>query len=151
MNELSIKVGGVYRTRRGRKAVIVAELRGVDKWLGVIARDYVDAAETWAANGMYMQSGDKSGFDLVAEWDETQAAPWSKPEHVPGPVCWIRVAGQVFTCALIVGVDSGGVVNFDPSMNAQDCITKWAAFETIAHEYSTDRVTWKPCIVKDAK
>ena len=72
MNELSIKVGGVYRTRGGRKAVIVAELRGVDKWLGIIVRDYVDAAETWAANGMYMQSGDESGFDLVAEWEDAK-------------------------------------------------------------------------------
>ena len=68
--------------------------------------------------------------------------PWSKPEDVPGPVCWIRVPGsdrlylvsQIFTEGMwFIGLGS------------------LAWHELTAYQYSTDRKTWHPCTVEDAQ
>jgi hypothetical protein len=72
----------------------------------------------------------------------TVIRPWSKPEDVPGPVCWIR-ADSRFYGAMIVGIDEHGVWTAGGDENIRHT---WAAFNTPT-EYSTDMKTWSPCVV----
>jgi hypothetical protein len=68
------------------------------------------------------------------------ADPWSKPEHVP-LTCWLRIKGRS-TAWLILAVDPLGVGIFP---NGQ---AKWTWIDLREAEYSTDRRTWKPCVVE---
>jgi len=67
---------------------------------------------------------------------EPKRVLWSKPEHVPGPVCWIRGTGRV-ACWFVVGVDKVGLAV------SQETILMYPDLDS--YEYSTDRITWKPC------
>jgi hypothetical protein len=71
--------------------------------------------------------------------------PWSKPEHVPGPVCWIRAAepGAVGYGSLFVAFDKRGIYTRDN--DPEDAFVPWA--EIHEYEHSLDRVTWLPCTV----
>ena len=71
--------------------------------------------------------------------------PWSKPEDVPGPVCWIRGIDDRNNERMIVHVDGSGIFS-DSQMK---CVMFGGEF--LKWEYSTDRKTWKPCTVEDAQ
>lgn len=64
---------------------------------------------------------------------------WSRPEDVPGPVCWLRFEGfytqYLITTMCTDYVYLGGL--------------KYSWDVTEKCEYSTDRVTWLPCVVKE--
>jgi len=74
--------------------------------------------------------------------------PWSKPEDVPGPVCWIRPVKQtslhmMVTTVWIAGIrfsDATGQVPHE--LHFGHDLEKWGR-----HEYSTDRKTWQKCEV----
>jgi len=64
--------------------------------------------------------------------------PWSNPEHVPGPVCWIRKLSfeAMITHIISTGFFAGshGYVEFVASLD---------------YEHSTDRKSWHPCTVTE--
>lgn len=73
---------------------------------------------------------------------EPVTVPWSMPEHVPGPICWLREPSDPNGMSMIVGIDNYGIDNiFGDEMTSQT----WKEIE--GNEYSTDRKTWKPCTV----
>ena len=69
--------------------------------------------------------------------------PWSKPEDVPGPVCWIRWIDERNNERMIVHVDGSGIF----SGSQMKCVMFGGEF--LKWEYSTDRKTWKPCTVEE--
>jgi hypothetical protein len=72
--------------------------------------------------------------------------PWSKPEDVPGPVCWIRPSGDELNRDaqeyMIHTVDKSGVRYGKTYGMDFPIVGAW--------QYSTDRKTWKSCTVEDA-
>jgi hypothetical protein len=78
---------------------------------------------------------------------------WSRPEHVPGPVCWIRQKSSPDFQAMIVGTSPYGLDvvacphNLEPKTYLR--IRKWS--DLTDREYSTDRKTWQPCVVTEAQ
>lgn len=70
---------------------------------------------------------------------EPVTRPWSKPEDVPGPVCWVRRSGADDRLQLVTFISGRGVW-FGVSMFA------WEALE--GFEHSTDRINWAPCVVQ---
>lgn len=73
---------------------------------------------------------------------------WSKPDDVPGPVCWLRPnsGGLLGLQSLITAVSEGGctVMNRDEQFVSFERPDHWGRLE-----YSTDRKTWLPCTVED--
>lgn len=67
---------------------------------------------------------------------EPVAVRWSKPEHVPGPVCWIRykLEDRVY---LVTSIHSAGLTLAD-QIGAD-----WSHMDKFEH--SADRVNWHPC------
>lgn len=73
--------------------------------------------------------------------------PWNRREDVPGPVCWIRWIGSMellVTALSKSGIRLGGV--FHEQSGCYE--TSWENFAERLCEYSTDRVTWKPCTIE---
>lgn len=73
--------------------------------------------------------------------------PWSKPEDVPGPVCWVRADSGLE--AMISAVSPAGISFVGPSDSVQSY--SWEKFAR-AHGkllHSTDRKTWHPCTVTE--
>jgi hypothetical protein len=64
--------------------------------------------------------------------------PWSKPEDVPGPVCWIKSRAE--TECLVVTISPEGV------RIASGLCTWYSLFDKL---HSTDRKTWLPCVVTE--
>lgn len=75
---------------------------------------------------------------------EPKTRPWSKPEDVPGPVCWIRNPEQE---RLIIAIDNEGV--WAGSRSFGGCAFTWENFKNNGVEYSTDRKTWHKCEVTE--
>lgn len=69
---------------------------------------------------------------------------WSKPEHVPGPVCWVRRRGQP-ACWLITCVCDDAIY-FGSTKPLQ---ALFRDLPRIIDEYSTDRINWHPCTVEE--
>lgn len=83
---------------------------------------------------------DCSAYDYRPK-PEPKTVPWSKPEHVPGPVCWIRgdgIIGMMIVgfCAMEYGVVSGNGLPFS-----------WEDISRRSLEYSTDCINWSKCEV----
>jgi len=76
--------------------------------------------------------------------------PWSKPEDVPGPGCWIRTRLDPSSDALIIGTDSRGVYAVrqeqgDLNTTRVGLIT-WNELQR--GENSIDRKTWHHCTIE---
>lgn len=71
---------------------------------------------------------------------EPVSRPWSKPEDVPGPVCWLRMNsdGYVASEQLITFISRDGVVFGGARMI-------WSQLEK--YSYSVDRLIWGSCTV----
>ena len=65
--------------------------------------------------------------------------PWSKPEDVPLH-CWLNAPGVNNQAWLVNGVMESGVYSAGG-------LKSWS--ELHQFQYSTDRVTWKPCTVEE--
>ena len=94
---------------------------------------------------------DINGQPAWSMWDryewrpapEPVSRPWSKPEDVPGPVCWIRrQKGNVEM--LIVAIHEEGMMLNDAGGRVPK---EWS--DISEHEHSTDRRTWLPCTVTE--
>jgi len=70
--------------------------------------------------------------------------PWSKPEDVPGPVCWLRWTDEQNEISMIVGIAMEGVSSI---MGRDIHFETWDDLSW--QEYSTDRINWHPCTVTD--
>lgn len=73
----------------------------------------------------------------------TKTRAWSKPDDVPGPVCWIRRTGTV-NCGMIIRIGEMTIAGI-----GADAVValKWGELED--YEYSTDRKTWHHCEVTE--
>lgn len=71
--------------------------------------------------------------------------PWSKPEDVPGSVCWVRFScdGPAILVVMVtdqgIGLYGNTVLGYSPKLWSD--IGDW--------EHSTDRKTWHPCTVEE--
>ncbi len=74
---------------------------------------------------------------------ESKARPWSKPDDVPGPICWIRPKGEPWNSYLIhtMGGEGRPLEYGDGFKQQYPISTDW--------EYSTDRKTWHKCEVTE--
>lgn len=73
---------------------------------------------------------------------DVKTRPWSKPDDVPGPVCWLRTRLSKNNEDMITHVDPSGLFKG----NGNDSIF----YEMLGlYEHSTDRKTWKPCEVTE--
>lgn len=77
---------------------------------------------------------------------EPKVRPWSKPEDVPGPVCWMRQTGTK-SHGLVAWIDEAGIGAHGMASNST-AVTGLMYEQLHAYEYSTDRKTWKPCTVE---
>jgi hypothetical protein len=66
--------------------------------------------------------------------------PWSKPEDVPGPVCWIKASSALG--GMVTGLHNDGVT-------CDGTRFRFGELGIAKAEYSTDRKTWKPCTVEE--
>lgn len=78
---------------------------------------------------------------------------WSRPEHVPGPVCWIAApSGSDMSDegSLIIGINARGI-QFVCGDNCIDLVT-WEQIKREGLVYSTtlEKDSWQPCTVKEA-
>lgn len=68
--------------------------------------------------------------------------PWSSPDDVPGPVCWISGHDNDGPIAMmVVNIHTTGVTLAEGSAVYH---YHWAIIK--GRNYSTDRKTWKPCV-----
>lgn len=77
-----------------------------------------------------------------------EPAYWSKPEDVPGPVCWIRWEdSEYFAEYLISSIRSDGV---EILHEGKSCFYPWSVFPARKITHSTTRAkdSWKPCRVE---
>lgn len=116
--------------------------------------------------------GDDQVRDSGGEWDDVMASiggvvdesnnhrrtrrplpaepvtrPWSKPEDVPGPVCFLRYSTAKDTWQVVVGASRMGVLLL---VGAEESpVIRMAAWDTVSKhwQHSTDRRTWLPCTV----
>lgn len=71
--------------------------------------------------------------------------PWSKPEDVPGPVCWIRKIDTERFRVLVVAVRPDGI-----RCSLADDATQLLDWDQLdGREHSTDCKTWHPCTVTE--
>lgn len=67
---------------------------------------------------------------------------WSKPEDVPGPVCWLRYVGDNTNHWLVIGIGKPDGI--------QASITADISWEDVGeYEYSIDRKVWSTCTVTE--
>lgn len=81
---------------------------------------------------------------LLKDWtlvdEKPTPLPWSKPEHVPGPVCWIKFKGSGSEF-MVTSISESGIAGVGWSIF-------WNDIKDRVDSYSTDRVTWKPCLIE---
>lgn len=73
---------------------------------------------------------------------EPKTRQWSKPDDVPGPVCWLRVVDDAAEL-MVVGMDEL-TINI-----SQAGSYKWSKLHEEGFQYSTDRKTWHKCEVSE--
>lgn len=87
---------------------------------------------------------------------EPRVRPWSKPEDVPGPVCWIRGRHDLpyphpdYREQLIIGF-SNPTAFITASCGCEPVVmsTQFSGCRWEHMEYSTDRKMWHPCTVTE--
>lgn len=72
--------------------------------------------------------------------------PWSKPEDVPGPVCWVRNPEKE---RLVIVVTEEGITAAAQARASEPVDLNWKRLAAQKWEYSTDRKTWHPCTVTE--
>lgn len=93
----------------------------------------------------------KDQFTLNNGWryrpkPQPKTRPWSKPEDVPGPVCWLRYKLTPTDCSMIIGIDRDGIESLlGPSVKHDF----WVDLKN--QEHSTTRLpdSWQPCEVTE--
>lgn len=72
-------------------------------------------------------------------------APWDAPEDVPEPVCYLRRKGATGCTAITHFNDDGLTIisRYPYREKPYNLVVTWGDLKD--WEYSTDRVTWKPC------
>lgn len=96
-------------------------------------------------------------FNLGSRWNvmehpefyrvkpEPVTRPWSKPEDVPGPVCWLETTTGA---ALITNILAVGIMYNCLTHNTARLVT-WDDLQKTCSRHSTDRRTWHPCTVTE--
>lgn len=84
----------------------------------------------------------RDGFQYRPKPDPSPRA-WSNPDDVPGPICWIRPIGKI-GAAMIIRISEKSIA----AVGGDIVLVKvWEELCDI--EYSTDRKTWKPCVIEE--
>lgn len=85
---------------------------------------------------------------------EPVTRPWSKPEDVPGVVCWIgRKDGKNIPGrgGMIITILDEGICAWAGNKTGAIAFFSWDNIRKEKAEYSTDRKTWQPCVVTEAQ
>lgn len=115
---------------------------------GRIIEHYSRISKTWHPPDSALCGGLSFGdpIECYRIKPEPVTRPWSKPEDVPGSVCWMRGArgtGVNDVQRFVTIVNSTGVSFSHGGEVYWARIPDW--------EYSTDRKTWQPCVVTEAQ
>lgn len=76
------------------------------------------------------------------------ARDWSKPDDVPGPVCWLSDpdGGE----NMITSISACGV-KYTFMQCDSECVVVFKRWDELTkHKHSTDRKTWRKCVVEGA-
>ena len=96
-----------------------------------------------------LQSIIGAGWNVRVKSEEPKSRPWNRSEDVPA-ICWVRHGNFPRHIGLIVGLSDGGIDTIGVNSNGlHPCFTAWDRLS--GTEYSTDRKTWQPCTVTEAK
>jgi hypothetical protein len=88
----------------------------------------------------WMNTEDLTYIHTIWHRPKPVSRPWSKPEDVPGPVCWIR-NNRFSSMHIVAQLSDDGIWAHGLGMLV------WGTLED--YEYSIDRKTWKPCTVEE--
>ena len=99
-------------------------------------------------DGVWYDESNIAGMDWLPfrPKPEPKTRPWSKPDDVPGPVCWIRGSSEdsksayLVTCIVHDGISYG--LREETAFRTWDMLRRYC-------EYSTDRKTWHKCEVTE--
>lgn len=135
------RAGHPVVTRDGRKATILKfDLKSEQPLVAVVQNpDGTEESDEFSVDGRFYTDTGSSRDLFMAPLPEN---PWSKPEDVPGPVCWVR-AHQQNAARLILAIEVGYI--YVASLSHEFQGTKFGWNQLVEFEYSTDRITWKPC------
>lgn len=90
----------------------------------------------------------KAGMNVRVK-PEPVTRPWSKPEHVPGPVCWLRLhyASEPAKWDAFIGA----VFHDGVGIMGRNCakLYSWDDISRFGLQYSTDRKTWFACTITE--
>lgn len=105
----------------------------------------LDVPGEWKSNGAD-GTGELDDFKTLFIYrpaPEPVTRPWSKPEDVPGPVCYLRnsTTGCGVHWFMVIQADEG-TIDIQGREISWDALAKEGVWE-----HSTDRITWKPCVV----
>lgn len=83
---------------------------------------------------------------------EPKTRPWSKPDDVPAPICWIRFNDQYGFSSMVTAIRREGIVLADaPSDTNKDGTVTFFPWDQLDDmEYSADRINWKKCEVTES-
>lgn len=76
---------------------------------------------------------------------EPKTLPWSKPEHVPLN-CWMRPPSQD-NQRMVTAIKDDGMFIDSVCNGGGSVFFKWSELREFT--YSTDRITWQPCVVTE--
>lgn len=123
------------RARKDRKALHQIECWRNGEW-----------NRLWTGDDMYLTYRTRLTREALAALDKPKVEYWSRPEHVPGPVCWVRKHGEYPLEMMVVSVWDNGLAICDSYG-----VIKLVWGKCCDLEHSTDRINWKPCTVKEAR
>lgn len=93
---------------------------------------------------------DNTSFDWSGNFrikPEPKTRPWSKPEDVPGPVCYLRSIGFDGGWTMITGARKSTPEHLSGITIEGGINMRWDDLSD--YEHSTDRAQWKPCTVTE--
>lgn len=148
-------------TPRARQTIERAEEAAVLLGHSYVGSEHLLLGILSLTNGIALNALKKKGLDIQAlrrevvaqlsgvlppkESEPPKTRPWSKPEDVPGPACWLRLKDQRMGECMVIAIRLERVVILD--LNYEPAVYTWAEL----NEYSTDRLTWKPCEVTEER
>jgi hypothetical protein len=99
----------------------------------------------WTEGGGYSVIRRLYNGCLVRPVRKPALVPWSKPEDVPGPVCWIRLGRHDSCPVMVVSIWNDGIIYV---VRSGTVFQSWRDIASNHIEYSIDRKTWQPCLVE---
>lgn len=105
----------------------------------------------WSEDGCAWEDTGFPQFHVSLKWrikPEPKTRPWSSPDDVPGPVCWLKFTD--FDVRMIVGIARHMILVSSAVLNGGISRISWYEFaQQSSWMHSTDRKTWHPCTITE--